>query len=119
MVNITQNYKHYGARGIKMCDDWKNDFMTFYNWAMSNGYKEGLTIDRIDVNGNYEPNNCRWVDIKTQSNNKRNNIYLAYGGKTQTLKEWAEELNVNYCTLWRRYNKQWSIDEILYGRTKK
>ena len=64
----TKQYKYYGARGIKVCDEWKNDYMNFYNWAMKNGYREGLTIDRIDVNGNYEPDNCEWV---TKSENTR------------------------------------------------
>lgn len=70
------NYSYYGGRGITICDDWLNDFMTFYDWAINSGYKEGLSIDRIDVNGNYEPNNCRWKTSKQQCNNKRNNIKL-------------------------------------------
>lgn len=70
-------YKYYGGRGIKVCDEWARDFDTFYRWAMANGYAEHLTIDRIDVNGNYEPSNCRWVTMKEQAINKRNTRCVA------------------------------------------
>lgn len=108
-----KTYKDYGGRGIKVCDEWLNDFMTFYNWSMNNGYKAGLTIDRIDNNKCYSPDNCRWVDMKTQSNNRRSNIHLTYDGKTRTLKQWAEDLNVNYSTLWWRYKQGKSTKDIL------
>ena len=89
MKNVILDYKDYGGRGITVCDEWKHDFKNFYNWAMDNGYKEGLTIDRIDVNGNYTPDNCRWATLKQQGNNKRNTVYLTYEGKTRSLSEWA------------------------------
>lgn len=108
-------YQDYGGRGVKICDEWLNDFETFYNWAMNNNYREGLTIDRIDVNGDYEPDNCRWSDRKTQAQNRRNNIYLTYEGKTQTMKQWAEELGINYNTIKSRHYKSCDTKYILFG----
>ena len=103
----------YGGRGIKMCDEWKKDFITFYNWAMENGYNEKLSIDRIDFNGDYEPSNCRWADKITQANNKRNNIRLTYNGETHTMPEWARILGLPYSTLADRHKKGKSVEEIL------
>ena len=104
-------YKLYGARGIVVCDEWKDDFMTFYNWAMDNGYKEGLTIDRIDVNGNYDPSNCRWTDIKTQNRNRRNTPYYTINNETKSLAEWCKILNLKYGTVYARLH--WPIERAL------
>ena len=93
-----QPYERYGGRGITVCDEWKNDFTTFYNWAMSNGYSDDLTIDRIDVNGNYEPSNCRWVDVITQANNKRNNIKVNLNGEIVSLRRACILLGLRYKT---------------------
>lgn len=114
-----KHYKDYGGRGINICDEWLNDFMTFYNWAIINGYKDNLTIDRIDVNGNYEPSNCRWVTMKEQNNNTRKNASYTYNGKTQTLKQWAEEYNLNYAKLKNRRRLGWNIKDILFGKGNK
>lgn len=115
----TRNYQNWGGRGIKICDAWLNDFMNFYSWAINNGYHEGLSIDRINVDGNYEPDNCRWATSKEQGNNRRTSIFLTYNGKTQTLKQWSEELGCKYGTMNVRYHEGWPVKEILFGREKK
>lgn len=68
------NYKHYGGKGIRVCDEWRENFQAFYDWAMANGYRDDLTIDRIDTKKNYEPSNCRWATMKEQQNNRSNNV---------------------------------------------
>ena len=98
-------YKYYGNRGIKVCHEWENDFINFYNWAINNGYNKNLSIDRINYNGNYEPNNCRWVDMKIQQRNKRTNRYITINEETHCLSEWAEIYNRNIMTILYRINK--------------
>ena len=100
-------YKYYGERGIKVCDEWSNNFVAFYDWAHANGYQEGLQIDRIDVNGNYSPENCRWVNKTIQANNTRKNLYITINGKTQSLADWCRELGVSYCSVQTRRNRGW------------
>jgi len=107
----SSNYNLYGGRGITYCKEWEQ-FESFYNWAINNGYKDNLSIDRIDVNGNYEPNNCRWVDMKTQQNNTRRNHYITYKNETKTATEWAEFLGVGYWGFIHRINRGWNIDRI-------
>lgn len=109
-----QDYKDYGARGIIICDEWLNNFQSFYDWAIANGYKEGLTIERINTNGNYNPNNCRWATNKEQQNNKRSNRLIEYKDKKQTISQWAEKLGIKYTTLYSRLNKlNWDIERAL------
>ena len=123
------HYKYYGARGITICDEWKNEekvpsldnaskgYLAFKKWALANGYKDTLTIDRIDVNKGYSPDNCRWATKKTQANNTRRNRFITYKNKTQTLAEWCDELGLKYDAVERRLNQlHWTIKEAFEGR---
>lgn len=111
--NYNKNYKNYGGRGIVVCDEWCNNFQLFYGWAMANGYNDNLTIDRIDVNGNYEPSNCRWATMKQQNNNRRDNKYITIDNVTKTLTEWCEFYNLNYKMVCARLYKGQSIEQAL------
>lgn len=99
------NYKSYGYRGITVCDQWLNDSSNFINWAIQNGYSETMSLDRIDVNRGYSPSNCRWADIKTQNNNKRNNHIVSYNGQSLTVTQWGELLGISRRTLTDRLKK--------------
>lgn len=90
-----KQWKNYGGRGITLCDEW-HIFSNFRDWSLNNGYTDELTIDRIDVDGNYEPSNCRWATMKTQGNNRRDNHYITYQGRTQSLRAWSDELGFDY-----------------------
>lgn len=111
------NYKHYGGRGIKICDSWLK-YPNFYRDVVE-GYKRGLELDRINTNGNYEPCNTRWATSKQNSNNTRRNINISYKGKTQTLTEWAEEKGIVNTTLWSRIDNGWSIEDAIEKPVKK
>lgn len=89
----TPYYYNYGARGISVCKEW-SDFEPFMEWSLDNGYTDKLTIDRINVNGNYEPENCRWITNLEQQSNRQSNHFLTYDGKTQTISQWADELGI-------------------------
>lgn len=99
-------YKYYGERGIKVCEEW-NDFKSFYEWAMENGYHDSLTIDRIDVNGGYSPDNCRWVTMGKQSNNRCSTIYMTMDGEKRAIKEWSDILNIPRRVLYWRTTHGW------------
>lgn len=105
-----KRYNRYGGRGITICDEWKNDFSAFYDWAIKNGYKETLTIDRIDNDGNYTPENCRWATIKAQCRNRSSNIRIKIGDSTKTMIEWCELFNLDYRTINARYKRHPSIE---------
>lgn len=108
-----KDFVNYGGRGVVVCDEWCNDYVAFRDWALANGYCEDLTIDRIDVNGNYEPNNCRWATRAEQNNNKRNNRLIEFCGEVHNISEWAKIVGVKYDTLWMRINRGWPVERAL------
>lgn len=107
-----QSYSDYGGRGITLCEEW-NKFENFYKWSKESGYSDNLTIDRINVNGNYEPNNCRWATYEQQNNNKRNNIYIKYNNEVVTLTELSRMTNICPESLRKRYNDEDEDNEEL------
>lgn len=107
-----KSYADYGGRGISVCDDWKT-FVHYKEWALSHGYSDALTIDRIDVNGNYEPSNCRFADMITQCNNRRSSRFLTYQGKTLSHAQWARELGLSRNVIHGRVKRGLPIEEIL------
>lgn len=114
------SYKNYGYRGIDVCKEWKENFMNFYNWSMENGYKENLTIDRIDNNKGYNPNNCRWVDNYTQSNNTRKTIIIEIENKKYSAKQFCTLLNINYQKFLYGFHKFKNINKsIEYAKKHK
>jgi hypothetical protein len=125
-------YNYYGGRGIKLCDEWNDrtiirisgigytkGFLAFKKWALENGYQDNLSIDRIDVNGNYEPSNCRWVTKRVQANNCRNNKYITYKGKTQSMADWCRELGLDYVLMQQRFYKGWTPEKAFKTPLKK
>ena len=99
------SYPYYGGRGIRVCDDWRHSFTSFRTWAESAGYRSDKSIDRIDVNGHYEPANCRWATDKQQARNRRPNFAIIHQGESDTLNGWARRLGIGYTTLVKRYHK--------------
>lgn len=108
-----KSYFRYGGRGIQVCDEWLNDKESFYVWAKNNNYRDDLSIDRIDNNGNYEPNNCRWVDKVTQCNNRRSNHIVDRKGEKRTIKEWSDITGIKSETIRARLKNGWNVDDAL------
>lgn len=106
-------YKYYGGKGISICDEWLKSYDTFEEWALSHGYEDHLTLERKDVNGNYTPENCCWVSVKEQANNRTTNHYIEYNGQRKTLMQWCEELGLSYCAVSQRINNGWSAERAL------
>lgn len=111
----TFHYSSYGGRGITVCEEWQHDFQAFYDWSMSHGYADELTIDRIDNDGNYEPSNCRWTTKKEQADNRRNTIHITVNGVTKNSTDWARTLGVGRSTI-GRHIKKGDIEEYISSR---
>lgn len=110
------HYPRWGGKGVVMCEEWKNSFSSFYTWSIANGYREDLTIDRIDCDGNYEPSNCRWITWADQNRNKKDVRFITYNGKTQTIGQWTKELGIGKETIRERLKRGWTEIEAVSGK---
>ena len=106
------NYSNYGGRGITVCEEW-DDYTSFRDWALSHGYSDSMSIDRVNVDTGYSPNNCRWVGSVAQANNRRTSKLISMNGVTHTIAEWAKELNIPYKTLWKKLRAGKKLEEII------
>lgn len=106
-----RDYKWYGAKGIKLCEEWDKSYLCFMKWAIENGYKENLTIDRINPFGDYEPSNCRWTTRKEQARNKTTNRIIEYNGEKRLFIDWCREFNILPVTLRQRFKRGWSVEK--------
>lgn len=112
------HYEDYGGRNIKVDSEW-NDYIKFKDWALKNGYADNLTLDRVDTDGDYRPDNCRWVTQKEQMRNTRHNVWITYNGETKTIAEWAEITGIKYHTLKARVKKHRdNVEQIFATRIR-
>lgn len=118
-VKNAGNYRRYGGRGITVCDEWKTSFEAFRDWALANGYADNLSLDRIDVNGNYEPSNCRWVTMTEQANNRSNNRLIEFKGVVLTLAEWCDILEIPFYVMHHRLERGWSVERAFTTEVRK
>lgn len=114
-----EDYKRYGGNGIEVCSEWENDFESFKEWSIANGYQENLTIDRKDNGRGYTPDNCRWVTNKTQQRNTKRNHFISYKGQTKCISEWAEELGIKADIIYSRLGYGWSEERALTEPVRK
>lgn len=106
------NYHNYGGRGITICKEWRNDFKSFHDWCLENGWQKGLTLDRVDTDGNYSPENCRVVTFLVQHNNKRNTHMITHNGETRSISDWCRLLGLKYPrTRQRITNLKWPVEK--------
>jgi hypothetical protein len=108
-----KRFKDYGGRGISVCDSWASNYKNFYDWSIANGYKENLSIERIDNNGNYCPENCKWATTKEQGNNRRTNVNITFNGVTKTQTEWSNDLGGEKHVVRVRLKRGWTIERAL------
>lgn len=113
------NYRNYGGRGITICDEWRDSFESFRDWALANGYADNLYIDRISSDGNYEPSNCRWVTMREQQNNKRNNKLIEFKGVVLTQSEWCDVLEIPFHVMHNRFRRGWSVERAFTTDVRK
>lgn len=106
------HFPAYGGRGIIVCDEWKNNSKAFIDWALTNGYSDDLTIERIDVNGNYEPSNCKWIPMSEQYDNKQKNIMIEWNGEKHCAAYWSRVTGINANTIRWRYKHGWDVERI-------
>lgn len=118
--NNQPNYINYGGRGIKICEEWKNNFLSFYNWSINNGYDDELSIDRIDNDKDYSPENCKWSTKRTQLANRRNSLIITAFGETKSADDWSldERCKCSYNALWYRITKGWNHEKALTKPSK-
>lgn len=106
-------YKYYGAKGITVCKEWLNNYNSFHDWALSHGYNNNLTLERIDFNGNYCPENCKWISQKEQTQNSSHNHFIKFNNKTLTITQWSKEIGIAPKTIRERLNKGWATNKVL------
>lgn len=107
------SFKDYGGRGVSVCDEWRDDFSSFKAWAITHGYDDSLSIDRIDNDGNYSPDNCKWSTRKEQNNNQRSNILITYDDETHTAAQWAEIMGVSKSCIYKRIYRGYDTETVL------
>lgn len=106
-------WKWYGGKGVRVCRLWKSDYPAFKKWALGNGYRDTLSLDRINGSGNYEPRNCRWCDRKTQARNSSKNVNITWRGETMCIAAWAERTGIKADRISYRFRKGWSVERML------
>lgn len=109
-----KSYQQYGAKGVTVCDEWRQNKIAFFEWAFTHGYKEDLTLDRIDPDKGYSPDNCRWADYITQNNHRKSNRFVEVDGVSHTIAEWSRISGIKQGTIWYRLSHGWSPKDAVF-----